>query len=257
MRAVAAALALAAVLLSGCVTSRKATFTEQDYSTVFKGAVKGMCAMNKKFVVYKADEKEGKIYTVVRTMGHPKVPVNVMQMGSSTEVSITMQGLSPLPDLMIESITREVAAMGKSRGRKGKKEAVVESSDGPIRIAVSNLEAQNVSSGDAAQVSEMVRDGLVKNKGYRVLERSNMDKVLAEQSFQQAGCTSTECAVKLGKMLNVKRMVVGSFGKLMDRYRVTLRVVEVETGVVVDSESIKAANIDELEERIAEMTAKF
>jgi hypothetical protein len=45
-----------------------------------------------------------------------------------------------------------------------------------------------------------------------------MEKILAESSFQQTGCTSSECAVQIGKILNVKHMIVGSLSKLMDTY---------------------------------------
>ena len=42
-------------------------------------------------------------------------------------------------------------------------------------------------------------------------------------------------------------MVVGSFGKLMSRYFINIRVVDVETGNVVFSDSAKGDTVDAIE----------
>jgi len=47
-----------------------------------------------------------------------------------------------------------------------------------------------------------------------VMERSEMALVLQEQSFQQSGvCDQSSCALEIGKILSVDRMVVGSVGQ--------------------------------------------
>jgi curli biogenesis system outer membrane secretion channel CsgG len=92
----------------------------------------------------------------------------------------------------------------------------------------------------------MLRSELVKTRAFNVIERKNMEKVLAEHAFQQTGCTTDECAVKLGRMLNVQRLIVGSFGKLLSSYLVTVRVVDVETGSILFSDTVKGRDEDEL-----------
>jgi hypothetical protein len=74
-----------------------------------------------------------------------------------------------------------------------------------------------------------------------------MEKVLAEQAFQQTGCTSQECAVKLGRLLNVQLMIVGEFGKLMGDSFATVRVVNVESGEIVYADKAKGNTSDQLE----------
>jgi len=106
-------------------------------------------------------------------------------------------------------------------------------------LAVSQFDPQNVSAGDAAVISDMFRTEVIKQNAFDVIEKSNMDKILSEQAFQQTGCTSQECAVKLGKLLNVKYMVVGSFGKLLDQYVLSFRVVDIESGKAVYSDDEK------------------
>jgi len=116
-----------------------------------------------------------------------------------------------------------------------------------VNIAVMNLEPQNVTPGDAAVIADLMRSNLVNSGYFVVVEKSNMDKILQEQGFQNSGCTSSECAVKLGRVLNVRKMVVGSFGKLMDRYFINLRVVNVESGEVVFSDTARGETVDDIE----------
>jgi DNA-binding beta-propeller fold protein YncE len=132
------------------------------------------------------------------------------------------------------------------------------SSEAPMQnVAVVDLQAYGVSSNDAAVIADMIRSELVRSGSCNVVEKQNMEKVLAEQTFQQTGCTSDECAVKLGKILNVQVIIVGSFGKLMDKYIVTLRLVRVETGKIENGDSAKGQSVDEIEAEIKKMVGRL
>jgi len=74
-----------------------------------------------------------------------------------------------------------------------------------------------------------------------------MEMMLAEQGFQQAGCTSAACAVQMGKILNVDRIVVGNFGKLMGKYVITVSMIDVENTKVEFSDKAGCSDIDSLE----------
>jgi len=126
-----------------------------------------------------------------------------------------------------------------------------------VTLAVAELENQNVGKGDAAIIADMLRSELVKTGAFTVVERRQMDKITAEQGFQQTGCTGDECAVKLGKLLNVRKIVVGSYGKLMESFVLNLRLVDVETGKVTYADTGKAQNADEGTQIIKEMAAKM
>jgi curli biogenesis system outer membrane secretion channel CsgG len=128
-----------------------------------------------------------------------------------------------------------------------------------LNLAVGELQPQGLSGSDAAMVSAILRNEIVQTRAFSVVERSEMERVMNEQAFQRTGCTSDECAVKLGKLLNVQRIVMGTVGKLFESYMASVRVVDVETGRVVFSEMAKGK--DELEltaelKRVAEEMAK-
>jgi len=131
------------------------------------------------------------------------------------------------------------------------------SGDRASTIAVASFEPQGVSASDAAVVSDLLRSALVKEGSFSVVEKANMDRILAEQTFQQTGCTTSECAVKLGKILNVKYLVVGSFGKSMGQHLVALRVVEIETARIVYSDEAVGGSLDEIRRAVNEMAARL
>jgi len=126
-----------------------------------------------------------------------------------------------------------------------------------LNVAVMDLAPQNVSAGDAGVISDILRSELVKVGTLNVLERQNMQKILAEHAFQQTGCTSEECAVKLGKLLNVQRMIAGSLGKLGDQYYVNARIVDIQTGKVVWSDSAEASSASSLAKKMPSLASRL
>lgn len=117
----------------------------------------------------------------------------------------------------------------------------------PVNLAVAELTGKNVSQADASIVADFLRTELVNTERFVVVDRANMDKLLAEAGFQQlSGCTEAECAVQMGKLLNVQQMVVGSVSKLMDTYYITVNLVEVETGKIIASHNQEAMTAREL-----------
>lgn len=68
-----------------------------------------------------------------------------------------------------------------------------------------------------------------------------------------SGCTTQECAVKMGKMLNVQKMIIGNLTKLADVYFITASIIDIETGEIAFSERIKAPTAAELADAAEEL----
>jgi len=103
--------------------------------------------------------------------------------------------------------------------------------------AVLDFEAYRTTPGDAAIVAQFIRSAVVKSGVFAVVDKNNMDKVLNEQAFQMLGCTTAECAVKLGRVLNVRYIILGKYSLFDDARIITAQVVDVENGRIVASES--------------------
>lgn len=140
------------------------------------------------------------------------------------------------------------------------------------RVAVLNFDYGTVRSGVAAifgtdvdvgtGISDMLVEELVKSGAYSVIERKALDKLLAEQNFSNSDRADPASAARIGRLLGVDAIIVGSitqfgrddrqiglggFGRTVGKYglggtsvrsakaavAVTARLVNVETGEIL------------------------
>ncbi len=99
-----------------------------------------------------------------------------------------------------------------------------------ITVAVLDFDGANISKDELVILADRLSSEIFKLGEYTVVERSAMGEILSEQGFQQSGCTTTDCAVEVGALLGVQRMVTGSIGKIGNLYTITAKSINVETG---------------------------
>lgn len=107
----------------------------------------------------------------------------------------------------------------------------------PVTVAVMPFTAKSsFDSGALEGLSSAMGTQLMKTGRFRVLEREQVNMILREQGFQQSGvCDGGECAVQVGKLLSVDRLVVGHVAKVGKIYTLSTRLVNVESGVTEKS----------------------
>ena len=71
--------------------------------------------------------------------------------------------------------------------------------------------------------------------GYTMVERTQIDKAIDEQGFQRSKMTDSQM-VRIGKILNVTKIVVGRINVVMGQYNVDVRVINVESGTIAATE---------------------
>ncbi len=130
-------------------------------------------------------------------------------------------------------------------------------SDQKLRIAVLDFKAEGIPTAIATTISNMVRTDLVNSRKFLVVERGQVATILEEQGLQQTGCTDSECAVQMGKLLSAHRMLLGDVTRLDDNYYVTIRVVDVEKGVVEHAEKGSIAKDSSLDAGVSSITQKL
>ncbi|HPL15948.1 MAG TPA: CsgG/HfaB family protein [Spirochaetota bacterium] len=108
-----------------------------------------------------------------------------------------------------------------------------------LRLAVLDLSAVNVPDFYAGTVRDRVEVSLYKSNKIELLERNKVQLVLKEHNLISSACKDDSCAVQIGKFLSATHVIVGNVTYL-DRYTITLRVVDVARGKIVyaDSESV-------------------
>ena len=102
-----------------------------------------------------------------------------------------------------------------------------------LRIATIDFSTTGgLSSQEARTLTNRLNSMLVKTNAFIVLERGKMDEILKEQGFQQLGCTTNECAVEVGKMLNVQKIINGFIGKIGSTYTIDITLLDIQTAQI-------------------------
>jgi len=107
-----ALLGASSAFMAGCQTTRTATITNQDYNTVFKSAVSGLCS-EKKLLVYQADKAKGVIWVQGRGIfaNPPETPVMLVRGTNTTTARVTLPGMdNSWADRIIALITENLPA---------------------------------------------------------------------------------------------------------------------------------------------------
>ncbi len=133
-------------------------------------------------------------------------------------------------------------------------------------LAILDLDATGISETEAKTLSNNLRGAIsrVLNSEkfrksttieYKIVERSDMEKILDELETQRKGCTDISCAVEFGKFLNADKIIIGSVGLIGQTYTINTSLVDVETARVLRAADfkIKGAIDDVLNKGIPEV----
>jgi len=96
--------------------------------------------------------------------------------------------------------------------------------------AVLDFDGSGITAQEAQVLTQRLGSELVQTNALIMVERNQMSEIMDEQGFQQAGCTSAECAAEIGALLGVQKMITGSFGKIGNSYTIEARMFSVESG---------------------------
>jgi len=108
-------------------------------------------------------------------------------------------------------------------------------------------------------LAQMLISDLSALDGVRLVERDRLEEILAELKLAQSGKIDASTAAKVGKLLGARYMVLGGYFDLMDTLRADARVVEVETGKVLQSTGAQGKPQDFLsvEQKLSEAIGKI
>jgi hypothetical protein len=89
---------------------------------------------------------------------------------------------------------------------------------------------------DSKPLSEYIIDELIANavndKIFKVVDRQQLDLIRSEQNFQLSGEVDDNLALSIGKFFGAQTIVSGKVSKVGERYRMTIRALEVQTAQV-------------------------
>ena len=106
-------------------------------------------------------------------------------------------------------------------------------------------------------IADILTSELSANPGIRVIERDQLDKLVAEQNLSANGAVDKATAVRVGKLLGVHHMIFGSYvSDRKQRVRFDARAVNVETGEIEHVETV-SGKLDDFSELITTLASKL
>jgi TolB-like protein len=81
-------------------------------------------------------------------------------------------------------------------------------------------------------------------RAVRVIERERLNAVLKELDLQASPTVDPATSQRIGRVLGVEFLLLGSYFELMGQLRVDARLVRVETGEIVRSEGVTGSSQD-------------
>ncbi len=106
------------------------------------------------------------------------------------------------------------------------------SPDKITNVAFLGFNARDIPESGSYILSELVRNELVMSGKYNTVDRDNTDLLLEEMAFQLSDLTDEASVTSLGNLLGVEKLMMGTIGKLGELYIISLRILDVETGII-------------------------
>lgn len=119
-----------------------------------------------------------------------------------------------------------------------------------ISMAVFRVQANNCAPSIGSAVEELAVADLYSTSLFIMSEKSQMDRIARRNGFAEFDLTDNAMAAKLGQLLNVQKIVVGSVSRI-DGYKLTLRSIDSTSGTVDVLASASAGSDKDLEPAVA------
>lgn len=141
---------------------------------------------------------------------------------------------------------RTYIALGIAMGLMSYPMATASGQDSRPGIAVWAFEnggsyGQDAEVFDALQVGmqQMLMTELAQNSALRVVDRAEINALMQEQDLGASGRVDANTAARVGKLVGARYMVLGGFIDFYGDFRIDARIVNVETGEIVNTARVR------------------
>ena len=121
--------------------------------------------------------------------------------------------------------------------------------EGDKEFRQSNLEA----------IGDLFLTYMIRTEAFVIVERSKIDEIIEEQAFALSDFTQDSEVIKIGELLAAQSVLIGRLNRVGGKISLTVRVVDVSTGVSLRAQTIEATSLEKLAvqlERLARSIAE-
>jgi len=124
-------------------------------------------------------------------------------------------------------------------------------------ISVLDFNTTGISKAEVEIFVDYLCVHIVRTGRYRLIDKMQRESLLREMEFSYEDCTDESCQLEIGKLLAANQIVVGSIGKVGERYLLTIKLIDVETGEAVKTGSEKYNDLNQLIDDSERLATEF
>lgn len=121
------------------------------------------------------------------------------------------------------------------------------------KVAVLDPTTSGVSKDVGLAVQELISSTFVNTGRYIVIERSMIDKIIKEQSFQNSDLADNSQATEIGRIAGANKVVLSSISKVGEKTLISIKIIDVKTAYI-DQQQVKDVPSDKLLEVVRPLT---
>lgn len=104
-------------------------------------------------------------------------------------------------------------------------------------FSFTSLDGKEIAEGK--QLSSKLLERLMKKGDLRFVERSEIDKVLKAQGFEQTGIVDPETVKESGKVLSIDVMISGNLARMSEHGELSVKAVDISSGEIYLASSVR------------------
>ena len=107
-------------------------------------------------------------------------------------------------------------------------------------VAIVGFESEISDDSVSTSLMEFISNAFVNLDIMKVMDRSNINKILTEQKFQTSDFADRNKIITIGKLAGAEYIVTGHLSRLKDDYYLSIKLISVETSEIIGSSIVKA-----------------
>jgi hypothetical protein len=113
-------------------------------------------------------------------------------------------------------------------------------------LALFSFAGEGMSDEDVALYTGFLRLELHQTKSFILVEKIQINEILNEKKYDKMDCNTSDCAIEIGNLVGIKKVITGSFNLVADTCIISGQIINVETKE--PEKSVERIYIGELED---------
>ena len=101
--------------------------------------------------------------------------------------------------------------------------------DAKPTLALFTFEGAGMQDEDIALYTGYLRVELHKTKSFILVEKNQINELLREKKYDRMDCKTMDCAIEIGKLIGIKKAIVGSFELAADTCKISGQLINIDS----------------------------